>query len=116
MLDLAISVRGFVEYSEGLAEFSFKLHVVLKHLFNVVFVVVIVYVFNKVESNLFSGGATHIASHKCSVINYVYVFAVELKVEVELEDLFLKLSSVSIVKVRSSNLIITSLSLVRGVY
>jgi hypothetical protein len=58
----------------------------------------------------------HKASHKCSVFIVIYVSAVKLKVEVKLEDLFLKLSLISIVKVRPSNLITASLSFVRGVY
>jgi hypothetical protein len=56
------------------------------------------------------------ASYKRSVVVVVYVSAVKLKVEVKLEDLFLKLCLVSIVKVRSSNLIAVNLSFVRGVY
>jgi hypothetical protein len=58
----------------------------------------------------------HKAGYKRSVVVVVYVSAVKLKVEVELEDLFLKLRSVSIVKVRSGNLVTVNLSFVRGVY
>ena len=116
MLNLTISVGGFVKYSESLLELSFKLNVIFKHFFNMFFAVALVYVFDKVGSNLFGGGATHVAGYKRSVVNGVYVLAVELKVEVELEDPFLKLSSVSMVKVRPSNLVAASLGFVRGVY
>jgi hypothetical protein len=58
----------------------------------------------------------HKASYKRGVVVVVYAGAVKLKVEVELEDLFLKLSSISIVEVRSSNLIAIDLGFVRGVY
>ena len=110
MLDFSVRVRDFVKYSKGLLEFSLKLNVVLKYFFNIVFVVVIVYVLSKVGSNLFSGGATHEAYYKRSLIYAAYL--VKLKVEVELEDLFLELYSISIVKVRPSNLTIASLSFV----
>ena len=116
MLDLSIGVGGLVKHSEGLSEFGFELNVVLEHLFNIVFVVLFVHVFNKVGSNLFSGGATHVAGHERSVFNSVQVLAVEFEVEVELEDPFLELGSVSMVKVRSSNLIAASLGFVRGIH
>jgi hypothetical protein len=58
----------------------------------------------------------HEAGYKCSVVIVIYVSAVKLKVEVKLEDLFLKLSLISIVKVRPSNLVAASLSFVRGVH
>ena len=116
LLDLIVCVRGFIKYSKGLLEFSLKLNIVLKHLLNVVFVVLFVYILDKVGLNLFSSSATHVASYKRRVFNSVQVLAVKLKVEVELEDPFLKLSSISIVKVRSSNLIAASLSFVRGIY
>ena len=58
----------------------------------------------------------YVADYKRSVINTVCMFAVKLRGEVKLENLFLKLSLGSIVKVKPSNLIIISLVFIRGVY
>jgi hypothetical protein len=58
----------------------------------------------------------HIASYKRGIVCAVYVLAVKLKVEVKLEDLFLKPILISIVEVRPSNLVVASLSFIRGVY
>jgi hypothetical protein len=61
----------------------------------------------------------HKAGYKQGVVIVVYVVAIKLKVEIKLEDLFLKLVLISIVKVRSSNLTAVTLNLLgflRSVY
>jgi hypothetical protein len=63
------------------------------------------------------GGYSHEASHKRGVVVVlVHVRAVELKVEVKLEDPILELSSVSMVKARPGNLVATGLGFVRGIH
>jgi hypothetical protein len=118
-LDHSISVRGFVEDSEGLSEFLLEGEVVVEQRSNLVFVVVVIYVLDQVGSNPFGGSSSHKAGHERGVVVVVHVVAVELEVEIELEDLFLELVSISVVKVRSGNLAAVALNLLgflRGVH
>jgi hypothetical protein len=116
LLDYLISVYNLVKHLNVLLEFSLKFKIVVKYLSNIFFVIFVVYTLSQVGSNLFSDGSLYKTIYKCGVVVVIYVSAVKLKVEIKLEDLFLKRSLISIVKVRPSNSVTTSLGFFRGVY
>jgi hypothetical protein len=109
ILDYTDSLRGFVRYTEDIADSLIEAREVLYLGLNIVEIVVGVVLFQvllKVRLDPFGSTAPYIGGYEHSLLFFLEVLSLKAKEYIELEDLFVKFGAVPVVEVRLSELLI----------
>jgi hypothetical protein len=109
ILDYSDSLRGLVRYTKNIADSLAEVREVLYlglNIIEIVIRVVLLQVLLKVRLDLFGSTAPYIGGYEYSLLFFLEVLSLKAKEYIELEDLFVKFSTVPIVEVRLGELLI----------
>jgi hypothetical protein len=109
LLDSSDSLKGLVRHTENIADSLAEVGEVLYLGLNIVEIVVGVVLFQillQVRLDLFRSAAPYIGGYEYSLLFFLEVLSLEAKEYIELEDLFVKFSTVPVVEVRLSELLV----------
>jgi hypothetical protein len=109
ILDYTDSLRGFVRYTEDIADSLTEAREVLHLGLDIVEIVIGVVLFQvllEVRLDLFGSTAPYIGGCEYSLLFFLEVLSLKAKEHIKLEDLFVKFSVVPVVEVRLSELLI----------